>query len=478
MKLVKDKECKMNNEKKTTSTGKWSVALAIIPIGGVLLFLLPILLGDHSGEAGLGAMLAIGIILYYGAHITVGTGLLGAALGVFAICKTRWSHGAAGLILNISILIMSGGYLTTLYHGVYVNPDQLNIAVTRGETEKVKKLLARRFDINHRYLSGQAPLHNAMSNKEMTALLLANGAKVDSQDSRGFTPLHTLCARKPAKNHAGEWEGVEIFDLLLKHGADIKARTFKSTGSWGGLTPLHIAAEADNTIMIERLLAEGADIGAKTNNHDTPLYLAAAKGSINAARTLLENGADINARNHSNCTALHGAVYEARTEMVEFLLDNAIEIDAMANSGYTALHSAKSKEIVRLLLDRGANVNAKGKKGIIPLHVAASGAASGVQAVEKVEMLLSHGAEVNAQDRLGFTPLRKAVAICQSRRGRRSLQKKVIELLLINGAKVDIRDNRGRTPLDSVRKWELQQEESQEYRGEIIQLMQQQNRFK
>jgi ankyrin repeat protein len=461
----------MNEEHKTTSAGKWSVALALIPVGGVLLFLLLPMLGDHSGEAGLAAMVAIGVILYGGAHITTGTSLLGVALGILAIRKTGWRQGAAGLILNLSVLIVSGSYLTTLYHGISVDPDQLNIAVTRGETEEVKKLLARGFDVNHKHLSGQTPLHHAMGNREMAALLLANGANVNSKDSRGFTPLHTLCAHKPARHSAREWDGPGIFDLLVKHRADIEARTFKSTGSWGGLTPLHIAAQADNTIMIDNLLAKGANIGARTNNDNTPLYLAAVKGSVNAAKTLLENRADINARNHDNCAALHGAAYEAKKEMVEFLLDNGIEIDAMSDSGYSALHSAKSKEIVRLLLDRGADVNAKGKSGITPLHVAASGAASGVQAVEKVEMLLKHHAEVNAQDRSGFTPLHKAVAICQYRWGRGSIQKKVIELLLINGAKVDIRDNRGRRPLDSVRKWELQRERSKQYQSEIIQLL-------
>ena len=80
--------------------------MAIIPIGGVLLFLLLLLLGEHSGEAGLAAAVAMALILGVGANIAVVSSLVGVALGIFAVCKTRWRQGTPGLILNILVLIL------------------------------------------------------------------------------------------------------------------------------------------------------------------------------------------------------------------------------------------------------------------------------------------------------------------------------------------------------------------------------------
>jgi len=264
----------MNNENKTTSTGKWSVALAIIPAGGVLLFLLPILLGEHSGEAGLAALCAMGAILYVGSHVAVVSGLVGAALGVFAIRKTQWMQGTVGLLLNLSILIISVAALTAFYHSKYSDPDQLNIAAYHGEMEKVEKLLEKGFDINNKYHDGCTPLHMALGRYELMKLLIAKGANVNAKDRKGKTPLHYAALLGsnqapviPAKGQSkctSREKIYEIIDLLLENGAMIDAKDN------GQSTALHVAVKANNTLVIEKLLNEGAKTEAKTKNGKPP----------------------------------------------------------------------------------------------------------------------------------------------------------------------------------------------------------------
>ena len=58
-----------------------------------------------------------------------------------------------------------------------------------------------------------------------------------------------------------------------------------------GLTPLHVAAWAGNMKMVQRLLAEGADVNAETNWGETPLHHAVYFGHTEVCELLLIAGA-------------------------------------------------------------------------------------------------------------------------------------------------------------------------------------------
>jgi hypothetical protein len=119
------------------------------------------------------------------------------------------------------------------------------------------------------YSSTGTALHAVadIGDKDMAALLLANGADVNTRnDFYGSTPLHG------AANDIGHEVAVggrkEVAELLLAHGADVNA---KDSNGW---TPLHVAAHWHNRDVAEVLLANGADVNAKTKDGQTPLYLA------------------------------------------------------------------------------------------------------------------------------------------------------------------------------------------------------------
>jgi hypothetical protein len=257
------------NTNKTTSAGKWSVVFVIFPVAITASFLLsvmvPVWTGRVSGEGGLGVLIAIGQICFYGSHALFVTSLLGEALAAFAIYKTKWQKGVTGLLLNISILLLAGSYLAVTYHKWYIDPDRLNIAILHGDITTVEKLLDRGFDINHKYTQGETPLHEAMGNPEMAKLLISRGADVNAIDEDGRTPLFCLAALGTlgTTQIKSKEATFELVDLLIQHGADIEARStshFRTPAK--GCTPLHAAANANMLLMIEKLLMAGANINA------------------------------------------------------------------------------------------------------------------------------------------------------------------------------------------------------------------------
>ncbi|KAJ1494601.1 ankyrin repeat-containing domain protein [Baffinella frigidus] len=90
--------------------------------------------------------------------------------------------------------------------------------------------------------------------------LLDAGAPIDQRgDASGSTPLHNSVART---------FGVVITRLLVRKGADVKAKNS------GGFTPLHIACRLGNEALALLLVQNGADVSAETNKGHTPLWYA------------------------------------------------------------------------------------------------------------------------------------------------------------------------------------------------------------
>ena len=89
----------------------------------------------------------------------------------------------------------------------------------------VELLLPYIRDINAIDREGSALLHYAISNKNITLLLLQKGADVNKRDRKGNIPLHR------AVNYETYNRSTETISLLLRRGADIHARNAK------GLTP-------------------------------------------------------------------------------------------------------------------------------------------------------------------------------------------------------------------------------------------------
>jgi ankyrin repeat protein len=130
-------------------------------------------------------------------------------------------------------------------------------------------------DVDARDVSGNTPLLLAMmcGNENHAHVLLCFGADASIANKDGETPCHWLIAFDDSAriNH--------ILSRLLQQGADLAALAVKSTSfkheysvRHGG-TPLHWAVQRNNTELVEKLLAHGADPEVAYDGY-TPIDIA------------------------------------------------------------------------------------------------------------------------------------------------------------------------------------------------------------
>ena len=325
----------------------------------------------------------------------------------------------------------------------------LHYAAWKSDEEIEALLLAYKADVNARANYSWTPLHSAAANgyKAAVSVLLSNGADVNARTSDGWTPADLVINKK------------DVAELLHQHGGKSPKSFYQpipvnaTTGSSdekikGPKTPADLiltAARNGDLAKVKLLLKDQpALISCRDSNAEefngggTPLHWAAEKGYIEMAEFLLANGADVNARSNVGCTPLSLAADEGHKDIAELLLANKADVNARDYQGYMPLDGAAErnhKDIAELLLAKGADVNARNGCGSTTLHTAVSRGHKDI-----VELLLLNKVEVNAKDNDGSTPLFSAMRY-----------KDVSELLLANGADVNVRNNDGDTVLGSLR---------------------------
>jgi hypothetical protein len=143
--------------------------------------------------------------------------------------------------------------------------------------------------------TGETALCRAVSYQvyESVKLLLEHGADPNLIDSSGVAPIvmPTLRYDDP--------QGLAIVGLLLDHKADITVQDLMHQ------SPLHRAAEAGNLLLVERLIAEGAEIDAMSD-HGTPWHIAQRNGHGPVADALIRAGADTSIPDPGGPTGMMG----------------------------------------------------------------------------------------------------------------------------------------------------------------------------
>ncbi|KAH1509863.1 hypothetical protein KXX18_000887, partial [Aspergillus fumigatus] len=164
--------------------------------------------------------------------------------------------------------------------------------------------------------------------------------------------------------HEGHWVA---FDLLLIGGADIN--------SWNkeGETLLHEEArKSRNVSTAAKLLAQGANIEARTSQGYTPLQCAAISGNLNMFKFLLSKGAKIDVETAKGESLLHitPPINNDCLEILKIALDHGLDVKAISSQGWMPLHQAvyigtgvsdlafdKTSDYIILLLSYGADIN-------------------------------------------------------------------------------------------------------------------------
>ncbi|KAJ3327202.1 hypothetical protein HDU93_002090 [Gonapodya sp. JEL0774] len=141
---------------------------------------------------------------------------------------------------------------------------------------------------------------------DIVRLLLAYGAKVDSDESLG--PLTA----------ATDDHHVEIVRVLLD--------AAQSTITPDAIRALHRCTTGTRNDILHLLLAKGVSVMARDTFGATPLHYAATR---EVAEIFLSHGADIQAiTTTSGFTPLHTAIINQNSDMVAFLLDNGSDANA------------------------------------------------------------------------------------------------------------------------------------------------------
>jgi len=172
---------------------------------------------------------------------------------------------------------------------------------------------------------------------------------------------------------------VILLAVLTKFGADVNLRDSN------GMTPLHIAARANDLKSVRSLIIAGASVTAIAFDGTTPLHCCCQTGDgCDVASALLDStstlkeGARKTKHGVSGVTELHDAAEAGDVRTVKLLLDHTVDVNAATSCGMTPLHFAAKHgfiDVATCLLSKGAHleiaaVDSKGS-GVVAVHLAA-----------------------------------------------------------------------------------------------------------
>ena len=190
------------------------------------------------------------------------------------------------------------------------------------------------------------------------------------QTHTGYTPLHFAVNRQDNNPH--------VIKLLLRHGADVTARTAAAK-----LSPLHRSSQKQDAngiiveesercmLVLEHLYAQLKEQHGNGFVDDagwTLLHVACQLRHVDEVERLLEAGAEVNARLHADSpiwprdTPLHmvvrgfsqsSEVEEQKKKIIRTLLEHGADVDAVNSKGTTPLHLAQLVDVDRLLSGKG-----------------------------------------------------------------------------------------------------------------------------
>jgi uncharacterized protein len=185
-------------------------------------------------------------------------------------------------------------------------------------------------------------------------LLNANAGLLSAKDEQGLG-AYTVAKYSGRSDIAAFLleKGVEL-DVFAACMAGAQERAVELLGrepelvkaySHDGWTPLHLACFFGHPSLAETLIAQGAEVNARSRNamRNTPLHAAAAGRSQDAVRVLLEHGAEVNARQEGGWTAMHAASQNGDVEMVRLLIAVGADAQIRAENQQNALDLALTK---------------------------------------------------------------------------------------------------------------------------------------
>ncbi len=176
-------------------------------------------------------------------------------------------------------------------------------------------------------------------------------------------------------------------------------------------TPLIKASAKGDSLAVQKLINEVANINEQDSGGATPLYYAVSTGNYKLIKLLIDKGANVNVGDKRKITPLMLSTTYGSMDIVKLLIESGADINAKDYSDETPLLYATGAidfKISKLLIDKGANINAQNNIGLTALHYAAQ-TNNDNSAVMIAEYLLNKNAATNLKDENGWTALRHAI---------------------------------------------------------------------
>lgn len=205
--------------------------------------------------------------------------------------------------------------------------EKLADAIERKNVALAKQLLRQYPElVRLKSYQDETLLHlaSAAGSAEIVADLLVRGARPDTPDEFGWTPLHEACS----KGHD------EIVALFLQLPFNLDGASKKQE------TALHVAVRHGFVPIAARLLKAGSNHNYRNLAGNTPLHVAILAGRFDLAKLLVENGADLTARNLNGDIPLHSAAKGGWVEIAEWCLAHGADPEELNKDDRTFIDVA------------------------------------------------------------------------------------------------------------------------------------------
>ena len=265
-----------------------------------------------------------------------------------------------GILSNGPIIIKA---LSSACLGAYVG-SKLSV---RNITSRLPNRQLNRKKLNSHGKSAQ----NGLVLKELAAPLASVKTLCSSHSSndhmRAIAPVNNFNGLNDALIKEAQEGDLKRIKLLIANGADVNAK------SRAQCMPLMFAALGGDVEMVKTPFGEESALDASGDKGWTALMIATIEGHLDVVRALLEHGAQVSTENNQGWTALRLAVSMNETEILHMLLDAGAEVNIADHESKTALMQAAGENIeesLKALLDAGADPHIKDHKGQTALMIA------------------------------------------------------------------------------------------------------------
>ncbi len=173
-------------------------------------------------------------------------------------------------------------------------------------------------------INGQFVIAARAGRVERVNELLGAGAKVNSRDRNGDSPLNMAAAKGDEA----------LVDALLTAGADV------NLGNLAGVTPVMGAAYSANAAVLRKLVNAGAKTEPLDRVKKNAATYAASSGCVDCLQELMRVGTPVNAALENQLTLLMWAAAYGHEPAVRMLLSQGADREAKDNRGKTAADMA------------------------------------------------------------------------------------------------------------------------------------------